>query len=283
MHRSKSPIEHRFINIGGLVERFPHPSERSPSGCLFPHHYGIIALYPRRPGGKYLFVINLLSLSPYHTLAYHLLVLLALEALVSIVLIEWRHTRNPDSRRTLWAFAGLFALRTLLLVGELLGPPIIAPLFGSMEVASLALLGWAFLTPIIGRRAKSLYLIGSLSVTLLCVVTFLPGWYRVLTQIPNRLYVAFWQQSFWHAASVFLALISAVILLRRRREGHWLPVYGFAILGLRFAVLCAGSLRLTTGRLGAEFSTASRASQAASNRFCRVFPSMPDVWYNYHR
>ncbi|MDY6876390.1 MAG: ATP-binding protein [Chloroflexota bacterium] len=201
-------------------------------------------------------IINLLSAGPHNTLVYHLLVLLALEALAGIALIEWRYTRNPDSRRTLWTFAGLLVLRIPLLFGEMLGPVIIAPLISGLEVASLALLGWAFLSLIIGRRAGSLYLICSLSVTFTCAAIFLPWWYRALTQTPNRPYVASWQQSLWHGVSVLLALIVAVILLYRRRERHWLPISGFAILGLGFTVLCASSLLLTTDRLGAETATA---------------------------
>jgi len=202
-----------------------------------------------------LFIVNLLSIGP-HTFVYHLLVLLALEALASVALIEWRHTRNLDSRRTLWAFAGLLALRISLLVGEPLGPAIIAPLISGLEVASLALLGWAFLAPTLNRRTRNLYLICSLGVTLLCVATFLPGWYRALAQTPNLPYIAFWQQSFWHTVSTLLALAPAMILLHRRQEGHLLPVSGFAILGLGFAVSCTGSLLLTTGRFGTEPSTA---------------------------
>ena len=193
-------------------------------------------------------IINLLSVGP-GTFAYHLLVLLTLEAMVGIAFIEWRYTRNPDQYRTLWAFGGLLALRALLLLGEPLGPAVIAPLISGMETAGLALLGWAFLAPSLNRRAGGRYLAGGLGVTLLCVAIFLPGWYRALTQIPNRPYVAFWQQTFWYAVSMFLTLAPALILLRlHRRERQWLPTFGFAILLLGFTTSCVGSLFLTVGQ-----------------------------------
>ncbi|RLC91299.1 MAG: hypothetical protein DRI79_03220 [Chloroflexi bacterium] len=200
-------------------------------------------------------LINLLSVSP-GTFVYHTLILLALEAMVGIALIEWRHTRNPDYRRILWAFAGLLALRIPLLLGEPLGPAIVAPLISGMEVASLVLLGWAFLTPVLGRRAGRLHLLCGLGITLLCIATFLPGWYRALAQTPNLLYVTFWQQSLWYTVSIFLALTPALILLYHRgRKAHLLPILGFAILSLGFAALGVASLLLTTGQYGAEFST----------------------------
>nr|HID14704.1 sensor histidine kinase [Anaerolineae bacterium] len=195
-------------------------------------------------------IINLLSVGP-GIFAYHLLILLALEAMAGIALIEWRHTHNPDHRRILWVFAGLLALRIPLLLGEPLGPAIIAPLINGMEVASLTLLGWAFLASVLSHRARRLYLVCGLSATLLCVATFLPGWYRTLAQTPNLLYITFWQQPFWHVVSVFLALTPALTLLRhRRREGHWLPVFGFAFLVLGFTALCIASLLLTVGWFG---------------------------------
>jgi len=182
------------------------------------------------------------------------MVLLVLEAMAGVALIEWLHIHNPDQRRTLWACLGLLALRIPLLVGEPLCTTIVAPLISGMDVASLVLLGWVFLSTGLGRRATMLYLICGLSVTLLCVAFCLPGWYLTLAQFPNLPYGMLWQQSFWYAASMLLALTLVLILLRRgRQDEHWLPVFGFTLLGLGFAVLYAGSLFLTTGRFGVEF------------------------------
>jgi hypothetical protein len=192
-------------------------------------------------------LVNLLSTGP-GVVVYHLIVLLTLEAVAGIALIECRRTHSPDQRRILWAFGGLLALRILLLLGEPGGPTVIAPLIGGMELASLTLLGWAFLVPYLGRRAGGGYLIGGLGATLLCAVTFLPGWYRALARFPHLLYLTFWQQAFWYAVGMLLTLAPALVLLRSQRwKGQWLPALGFAILFLGFTTLCIGSLFSTIG------------------------------------
>jgi PAS domain S-box-containing protein len=194
-------------------------------------------------------LVDLLSTDP-GTFVYHILVLLALEAMAGIALVEWRRTHASAHRRVLWSFGGLLALRVLLLIGEPGGPTIIAPLLSSIEVISLTLLGWAFLTPALNRRAGRTYLVGGFGVALLCVGTFLPGWYRTLAKIPNLLYIAFWQQPFWHATNMLLTLTPLLLLLRLpRQERPTLSILGFTILFLGFTTLFLGSLLVTLGRL----------------------------------
>ncbi|MBU0703054.1 MAG: GAF domain-containing protein [Chloroflexi bacterium] len=194
-------------------------------------------------------LIDLLSVGP-GTSVYHFLVLLALGAMGGIALIEWRHTGNPDHRRVLWAFGGLVALRLPLLLVEpriagLDRATVVAPLLGGIEIASLTVLGWAFLAPILSRREEKLYLIGGFGVALLCAVTFLPGWYRALSRYPHLLYVTFWQQPFWYAVSMLAAILPVLIIWRSRKEDRqWQPMIGFAILFLGFTLLCGGSLAL---------------------------------------
>jgi len=194
-------------------------------------------------------LIDLLSTEP-GTFVYHILVLLALETMAGIAFVEWRRTHDPAYRRVLWAFGGLLALRVLLLVGEPGGPTIIAPLVSSIEVISLTLLGWALLTLTLNRRVGRIYLVGGLGVALLCVSTFLPGWYQTLAKIPNLLYVAFWQQSFWHATSMLLTLAPLLLLLRLPRQKRpALSLLGFTILFLGFTTVFLGSLLVTLGWL----------------------------------
>ena len=109
---------------------------------------------------------------------YHLLVLLALEAMAGIALIEWRHTRNPDLRRILLVFGGMLALRLPLLLGGSLGPAILAPLLSGVEAVSLILLGWAFIAPVLDHRVRRWYLPGGLTVILTSTVIFTLIWSR---------------------------------------------------------------------------------------------------------
>jgi PAS domain S-box-containing protein len=200
-------------------------------------------------------LINLLSTGP-GTFVYHLLFLLVLEAMVGIVLTDWRYTRNPNHRRILWAFGGLLVLRALLLFGEPLGPAAIAPLLSGIELASLTLLGWAFLAPLLNHRIRRIYLLSGLGVALLCAITFLPGWYSILARFPHILYITFWQQTFWYAVSVPLALGPALVLLfPKQRRRQLLPILGFATLFLGFTTLSIGSLSLTVGRFGVSAYT----------------------------
>lgn len=192
-------------------------------------------------------LIDLLSTGP-GTFVYHLLVLLTLEAMAGIAFVEWRSIRNSGHRRILWAFAGLLGMRILLLLGEPFGPTVLTPLLGGVELASLTLLGWAFVGSFLGRRARRLYLIGGFSVTVICAVTFLPGWYSALARFSHLLYITFWQQTFWYAIGMLLAVIPALILLRHQRQWRrLLSVLGFATLFLGFTMLCLGSLFLTVG------------------------------------
>ncbi len=191
------------------------------------------------------------------TFVYHLLVILALQAMAGIALIEWRHTRNPDHRHGLIAFGGLLALRIpLLLVEPLAGQSftlrVLFPLLSGVEMANAVILGWAFLSPVLDRRISRWYLCGGLGVVLLCTLTFLPLWHRALERLPNLLYVAFWQPAFWNGASMALALSLAVTLASRpSQEKPWLPVAGFLIHALGFLIMFTASLLQVVGRLEA--------------------------------
>jgi hypothetical protein len=192
-------------------------------------------------------LINLLSTGP-GVFVYHLLLLLVLEVAIGIAFIEYRHTHNSDNRRFLWAFGVLIGMRVLLLLGEPLGPALIAPILGGIELASLTLASWAFLARFLTSTASTRFLIGGVGATLLCTATFLPGWYRALARFPHLLYLTFWQQPFWYAVSTLLAVVLALILFRFSWQERQLPtVLAFGALAFGFLTLCVGSLFLTVG------------------------------------
>jgi len=196
-------------------------------------------------------LVNLLSAGP-GVFVYHLLIFMVLEAVIGIALIEYRRTRDPDHRRIAWAFGGLMGMRVLLLIGEPLGPDVIAPILNGIELASLTLLGWAFLTPFLDLRASRGYLFGGLGITVLCAVTFLPGWYEMLARFPNLLYFPFWQQTLWYVVDTLLALTPTLILLRLRQNKQPVPQLSplaFGTLTFGFATLCISSFCLTVGWL----------------------------------
>jgi hypothetical protein len=191
--------------------------------------------------------VNLLSTGP-GVFVYHLLLLLVLEVAAGIALIEYRHTHSSDNRRFLLAFGVLIGMRILLLLGEPIGPAVIAPILGGMELASLTLVSWAFLARLVNPATSRWFLIGGLSVTLLCAATFLPGWYGALARFPHLLYLTFWQQAFWYAVSTFLAVALTLVFLRLFwQERQFSAVFAFGALAFGFLTLCVGSLFLTVG------------------------------------
>lgn len=200
-----------------------------------------------------MFLIDLLSVGPGASV-YHCLVLVALGAMSGVALIEWRHTGNPDHRRALCAFGGLTALRLppLLVesrIAELGRAALVAPFLGGIEIASLTLLGWAFLAPLLGQRERKLYLIGGFGTALLGILTSWPSLYKALSQFPSLLYITFWQQPLWHAVSMIAAILPVLIIWRsKKKEGHLLPMIGFVILFLGFTFVSGGSLTLTIDR-----------------------------------
>jgi len=186
-------------------------------------------------------VLDLLSGGP-GAFVYHLMVLLALLATAGIAFIEYRRARNPDQQRIAWAFLVLFLVRALLLMtspaqadsltgGVSLVNLSLPVLAGALEVVSLAVMWWAFLTPLVGRRGGRLFLFGTLGLAAVVVAVFIPLWSRALRQGTTAGYSASWQYSAWTAWVTLIALSAALVLfLGRRRVEYDLPTISFAML-----------------------------------------------------
>jgi PAS domain S-box-containing protein len=175
---------------------------------------------------------NLLGTGP-GAFVYHLLILLALEGAAGIALVEYRHTRNPDQRRFLIAFTVVLLLRVPLLVLGPQGYNFLAPLLYALEVASLTVMSWAFLSPLIGRRAGRWFLIIQSTAILGVTLLFFPLWYPLARSVPFFEYTAFWQQAIWDLWATLLAIFTGLyLLLQRRRVEYLLPGIAFLIIAL---------------------------------------------------
>ncbi len=175
---------------------------------------------------------NLLSTGP-GTFVYHLLILLALEGAAGIALVEYRHTRNPDQRRFLIAFTVILLLRVPLLVLGPQGYNVLAPLLYALEVASLTVMSWAFLSPLIGRRAGRWFLMIQSAAILGVTLLFFPLWYALVRSVPFFEYAAFWQQTVWDLWATLLAIFSGLYLVsQRQRVEYLLPGIAFLIIAL---------------------------------------------------
>lgn len=177
-------------------------------------------------------IYNLLSTGP-GTFVYHLLILLALEGAAGIAFVEYRHTRNPDQRRFLIAFTVVLLLRVPLLILGPQGHNLLAPLLYALEVASLTVMSWAFLSPLIGRRAGRWFLMIQSAAILGVTLLFFPLWYSLAHAVPFFEYTAFWQQAIWDIWAALLAIFSGLYLvLQRRRVEYLLPAIAFLIIAL---------------------------------------------------
>lgn len=188
-------------------------------------------------------IYNLLSTGP-GTFIYHLLILLALEGAAGIALIEYRHTRNPDQRRFLYAFLVILILRLPLLILGPQGHALLAPLLYALEVASLVIMGWAFLAPLIGRRGGRWFLSVNLMAIVGTILLFFPLWYPLVQAVPFFEYAAFWQQSIWDLWASLLALVSGLLLIWRRRQ------VGYALPGAAFLIIALGNGLVTIDQAG---------------------------------
>ncbi|MCS7283961.1 MAG: ATP-binding protein [Anaerolineae bacterium] len=186
---------------------------------------------------------NLLTTGP-GTFVYHLLILLALEGAAGIAFTEYRRTRNPDQRRFLIAFSLLVLLRIPLLV---LGPQhhaLLAPLLYALEVASLTIMAWAFLTPVIGRRAGWLFVLVSLLIASGLTLLFFPLWYQMVQAVPFMEYAVFWQQAIWDLWAFLIALGTGIYLLTQTRRN------GDPLTGVAFLIIALGNLFIALDQPG---------------------------------
>lgn len=190
-------------------------------------------------------IYDLLSTGP-GAFVYHLMILLALLAAAGISFIEYRRTGNPDQQRFLQTFTTLLLLRVPLLIGGPFRPEassnllvlvlntIIPLLVYALEVSSLTLLWWAFLSPMIGRRASKTFLISNLTLAGVAAIAFFPSWFRMVRAFPLAEYAALdWPQIFWDLWAVLLSLSGAVFLFYfRERLGYSMPAISFLLLTL---------------------------------------------------
>ncbi|NLE46696.1 MAG: GAF domain-containing protein, partial [Chloroflexi bacterium] len=181
---------------------------------------------------------------------YHLLILLSLEAVVLMALMQWSTIRNLEHRQILAAYIVLALVRAVMLAAVWV-PPLasVAPVISALEPASLALLVWATICLIQNEATRRLpLLVGLLVAILICTAVLLPGWDRALMNQPGLRYRVYWQQSFWYALCVVVALIPLPIALRQPRSGTRTRfAVAFTALSVGFLLLFVSSLMLVRG------------------------------------
>ncbi len=118
------------------------------------------------------------------------------------------------------------------------------PLLYALEVASLTVMCWAFLSPLIGRRAGRWFLIVQSTAIIGFTLLFFPLWYPLARSVPFFEYTAFWQQTIWDIWATLLAIFAGLyLLLQRQRVEYLLP-------GIAFLIIAFGNGLVTLDRTG---------------------------------
>jgi len=179
--------------------------------------------------------VRFLSVSP-GDLVYHLVVLFAIEAVLTMAL---RQRRTARARRWTLAALGLGAGRLLLILVAVLGALKLVPSPGAVaitpllerfvEVASLGLLAWAFV-PLFERhpRAGVILAMGNLILAALAYAWAAPRWF--IASSTGVFFNGSQQDIAWGVWALALAALAMFASLGRRQGGWAASLMAFGLL-----------------------------------------------------
>jgi|GEM_PF-917715 len=219
--------------------------------------------------------------SPLGSLVYHLLLLLAIEAVLGMAWDEWRRARRGPAQRLLIGFGGMALVRLGYIVAALLAmagwadrTTLLPPLERFADTASLALLAWALarvphVTKGSGSPAPSparlpreayaadrqartwnLFLAATLALASAACTASVVLWGRQLAMAgagSELDYNLTWQAAVWSGWQVGLAILVGLAVLRNRHEG-WTE--SRSLLFLAVVVILAGQILQMASALG---------------------------------
>ena len=209
-----------------------------------------------------LFEVSRILGSPLGSLVYHLLLLLAVEAVLGMAWEEWRRTRRAPAQRLLLGFGGLLLVRLGYVIAALVATTdqvdraaLLPPLERFADTASLALLAWALApAPQDNRQARAwnvLLAVNLILAPVACVISIVLWGREVAAGISGAGagldYNLSWQAAVWSGWQIGLALLVGLAVLRNRDEGRtesW-PVSFLAVV-----VILAGRLLQLVSALG---------------------------------
>jgi GAF domain-containing protein len=176
--------------------------------------------------------------SPVGGFVYHLVLLLAVEAALAMVIREWRRDRREQTQRLLITMAGLTVVRAAYVVVALftwarwLSPEaLLPPLERFVDIASIALLGWAFAPA--GKRGGRIWTLtfgANLVVAVGVLVTFTVLWSQTLSGGVAPDYAAHSQATVWAAWQLGLLLLACLAVLRNQRETWGIPFVAMVVM-----------------------------------------------------
>lgn len=178
--------------------------------------------------------------SPVGSFAYHLVILLAVQAALGIVWSERQRVGREGAWRVLLAMVGLTVVRlpyvgiALIASTGWIGPEtLLPPLERFADTASIGLLAWAFAAPAgRGVRAWDLLFGANLILAMGVCAGFTPAWNRTLIDHASLDYNTHWQSSVWSVWQMALIPIAGLAVLRGRRAGR-----GVALCSMLFMLV----------------------------------------------
>jgi len=229
-----------------------------------------------------LFEVSKILGSPLGSLVYHLLLLLAIEAVLGMAWEEWRRARRPNggpAQRLLIGFGGLalvrlgYVMAALLAMAGLADPTtLLPPLERFVDTASLALLAWALARapspirapreahaasrqtrtwPVLGREgAGNLLLAVTLVLAMAACAVSIVLWDQQLASTPPGTQIDYnltSQAAVWSGWQIGLAILFGLVVLRNRDEG-WTA--SWPLLFLAAVILLAGRILQLMTALG---------------------------------
>lgn len=195
------------------------------------------------------------------SLAYHLVLAFSILAAILGVLNPWRAASSlpiePDTRRTLFGLGALLALRLLLFFAASLAwqqainsARLLPALERSIDLLSLILLSWLWISPSAGRLVDGAYACLAVLLILGTVFSISSGFGLVAEQAFNRSTL----DTYVQALGLAMAFSSALLLLARRPPA-WPTGFGM------FLLLGAGHLLHLLIPISADYPGSVRLAQ----------------------
>ncbi len=172
------------------------------------------------------------------SLVYHLLLLLAVEAILGIAWGERQRGRRDQVRRLMLASIGLTVARVAYVVAALITASgwvspetLLPPVERFADTASIALLGWAFMPPVKrGPRTWDLIFGANLVLTIAVCAVFTYLWSEALIADVTRTYNTHWQATVWTAWQMALIPLAILAALRDRQPGWGIFVAAMLVM-----------------------------------------------------
>ena len=167
-------------------------------------------------------IVDILS-SPPGGLAYHLIMLFAIQAVLGMALDEAGRSHQPRYRRIAIAFGILFLSRLFLMAVALVTwqgfvPPqgVLPPLERFLDLLGITLLFYA-ISPNQDRLAatRRMFVVANLLLALVVYLVFAVLWYSALRISPELHYNGYWQEYVWELWQMVISIMALVMVLRQ--------------------------------------------------------------------